>query len=165
MKGVVSQFHKQFPKYKSTKVVVDWIPWANRTQDWTNALTSGKGGPDITELGNTDTPGWAAPDYEELAGHFDEHFLSLVPPGTVAGTLTKVAEQLREELVVLWETPRAVRAHEEEVLAAQIRVQPVACERDLIPAGRICGPETVGRPLCQGELRDARAIGPHDIDA
>ena len=59
MTGVVSQFHKQFPQYKSTKVVVDWIPWGNRTTDWTNALTSGKGGPDITELGNTDTPGVA----------------------------------------------------------------------------------------------------------
>ncbi len=60
MKGVVSQFHKKFPQFKNTKVVVDWIPWGNRTQDWTNALTSGKGGPDITELGNTDTPGWAS---------------------------------------------------------------------------------------------------------
>ncbi len=60
MNGVVGQFHKQYPQYKSTKVVVDWIPWGNRTTDWTNALTSGKGGPDITELGNTDTPGIAA---------------------------------------------------------------------------------------------------------
>ena len=60
MNGVVTQFHKQFPQYKNTKVVVDWIPWGNRTTDWTNALTSGKGGPDITELGNTDTPGIAA---------------------------------------------------------------------------------------------------------
>ena len=39
---------------------MDWIPWGNRTTDWTNALTSGKGGPDITELGNTDTPGVAS---------------------------------------------------------------------------------------------------------
>ncbi|HTZ93608.1 MAG TPA: extracellular solute-binding protein [Streptosporangiaceae bacterium] len=60
MNGVVAQWHKKFPQYKSTKVVVDWIPWGNRTTDWTNALTSGKGGPDITELGNTDTPGVAA---------------------------------------------------------------------------------------------------------
>jgi ABC-type glycerol-3-phosphate transport system substrate-binding protein len=60
MNGVVAQFHKDFPQYKSTKVVVDWIPWGNRTTDWTNALTSGKGGPDITELGNTDTPGIAS---------------------------------------------------------------------------------------------------------
>ena len=59
MNGVVTQFHKQFPAYASTKVVVDWIPWGNRTTDWTNALTSGKSAPDITELGNTDTPGVA----------------------------------------------------------------------------------------------------------
>jgi ABC-type glycerol-3-phosphate transport system substrate-binding protein len=59
MNGIVSQFHKQFPQYKKTKVVVDWIPWGDRATDWTNALTSGKGGPDITELGNTDTPGVA----------------------------------------------------------------------------------------------------------
>jgi len=60
MNGVVNQFHKQFPQYKHTKVVVDWIAWGNRVTDWTNALTSGKGGPDITELGNTDTPGIAS---------------------------------------------------------------------------------------------------------
>jgi N,N'-diacetylchitobiose transport system substrate-binding protein len=60
MNGVVAQYHKQFPAFKHTKVVVDWIPWGNRTTDWTNALTSGKGGPDITELGNTDTPGIAS---------------------------------------------------------------------------------------------------------
>jgi N,N'-diacetylchitobiose transport system substrate-binding protein len=59
MNGVVAQFHTQFPQYKNTKVVVDFIPWGNRVTDWTNALTSGKGGPDITELGNTDTPGIA----------------------------------------------------------------------------------------------------------
>ncbi len=60
MNGVVAQFHKKFPQYAKTKVVVDWIPWGNRVTDWTNALTSGKGGPDITELGNTDTPGIAS---------------------------------------------------------------------------------------------------------
>jgi N,N'-diacetylchitobiose transport system substrate-binding protein len=60
MNGVVAQWKKANPQYKNTKVVVDWIPWTNRGTDWTNALTSGKGGPDITELGNTDTPGIAA---------------------------------------------------------------------------------------------------------
>ncbi len=60
MNGVVNKFHSKFPQYKNTKVVVDWIPWGDRTTDWTNALASGKGGPDITELGNTDTPGIAA---------------------------------------------------------------------------------------------------------
>ncbi len=60
MNGIVAQFHKKYPQYAKTKVVVDWIPWGNRVTDWTNALTSGKGGPDITELGNTDTPGIAS---------------------------------------------------------------------------------------------------------
>ena len=60
MNSVVAQWKHDFPQYKNTKVVVDWIPWTNRGTDWTNALSSGKGGPDITELGNTDTPGIAA---------------------------------------------------------------------------------------------------------
>jgi ABC-type glycerol-3-phosphate transport system substrate-binding protein len=60
MNGVVAQWKKEDPQYKNTKVVVDWIPWTSNTTDWTNALTSGKGGPDITEMGNTETPGLAA---------------------------------------------------------------------------------------------------------
>jgi len=60
MNSVVAQFHQQFPQYANTQVKVDWIPWTNRTQDWNNALSSGKNIPDITELGNTDTPTEAA---------------------------------------------------------------------------------------------------------
>jgi N,N'-diacetylchitobiose transport system substrate-binding protein len=56
MNGVVAQFHKTYPKYAKTKVKVIFVPWGNRTTEWTNALSSGKNGPDITELGNTDTP-------------------------------------------------------------------------------------------------------------
>jgi ABC-type glycerol-3-phosphate transport system substrate-binding protein len=56
MNGVVAEFHKNYPAYKNTKINVVWVPWGNRTTDWTNALTSGKNAPDITELGNTDTP-------------------------------------------------------------------------------------------------------------
>ncbi len=56
MNGVVADFHKEFPAYAKTKVNVVWVPWGNRTTDWTNALASGKNAPDITELGNTDTP-------------------------------------------------------------------------------------------------------------
>jgi N,N'-diacetylchitobiose transport system substrate-binding protein len=60
MDGVVADWKKANPQYNKVQVVVDWIPWTARGTDWTNALTSGKGGPDITELGNTDTPGIAA---------------------------------------------------------------------------------------------------------
>jgi len=60
MNGVEAQFHQQFPQYAKTQVVVKWIPWGDRTTDWNTALSSGKNIPDITELGNTDTPTEAA---------------------------------------------------------------------------------------------------------
>jgi ABC-type glycerol-3-phosphate transport system substrate-binding protein len=56
MNGVVAEFHKDFPAYAKTKVNVVWVPWTSRTTDWNDALASGKNAPDITELGNTDTP-------------------------------------------------------------------------------------------------------------
>ena len=56
MNNVVTQFHKDFPQYANTKVNVVWVPWTSRTTDWNNALASGKNAPDVTELGNTDTP-------------------------------------------------------------------------------------------------------------
>jgi ABC-type glycerol-3-phosphate transport system substrate-binding protein len=56
MNSVVTQFHKDFPQYASTKVKVVWVPWTSRTTEWNDALASGKNAPDITELGNTDTP-------------------------------------------------------------------------------------------------------------
>jgi ABC-type glycerol-3-phosphate transport system substrate-binding protein len=60
MNGVVASFHQEFPQYANTQVKVVWVPWGDRTQDWNNALSSGKNIPDITELGNTDTPTEAA---------------------------------------------------------------------------------------------------------
>jgi ABC-type glycerol-3-phosphate transport system substrate-binding protein len=56
MKGVVSQFHKNYPSYAKTKVNVVWVPWTNATSEFNNALTSDKNAPDITEIGNTETP-------------------------------------------------------------------------------------------------------------
>jgi N,N'-diacetylchitobiose transport system substrate-binding protein len=56
MNNVTAQFHEQYPAYAHTKVNVVWVPWTSRTTDWNDALTSGKNAPDITELGNTDTP-------------------------------------------------------------------------------------------------------------
>jgi N,N'-diacetylchitobiose transport system substrate-binding protein len=56
MNNVVTQFHTSFPQYAKTKVNVVWVPWTSRTTDWNDALASGKNAPDITELGNTDTP-------------------------------------------------------------------------------------------------------------
>jgi ABC-type glycerol-3-phosphate transport system substrate-binding protein len=56
MKGVETQFYKQYPAYAKTKINVVWVPWTNATSDFNNALTSNKNAPDITEIGNTETP-------------------------------------------------------------------------------------------------------------
>jgi len=56
MKGVETEFAKEYPAYKNTKINVVWVPWTNATSDFNTALTSGKNAPDITEIGNTETP-------------------------------------------------------------------------------------------------------------
>jgi ABC-type glycerol-3-phosphate transport system substrate-binding protein len=56
MKGIEAQFYKQYPAYAKTKINVVWVPWTNATSDFNTALTSGKNAPDITEIGNTETP-------------------------------------------------------------------------------------------------------------
>jgi N,N'-diacetylchitobiose transport system substrate-binding protein len=56
MNGVVSQFHKAYPGYAKTAVKVVYVPWTTATTEYTNALSSGKNAPDVTEIGNTETP-------------------------------------------------------------------------------------------------------------
>jgi ABC-type glycerol-3-phosphate transport system substrate-binding protein len=60
MNGIITQFHSDYPQYAKTNVKVVWIPWTDVTSDWTTAEAGGKNAPDITELGNTETPTEAA---------------------------------------------------------------------------------------------------------
>jgi hypothetical protein len=78
---------------------------------------AGRPGPALTQVrwvlarfAGAGGPAWAAPGEDELRAHFDGHFLALVPPATLAGTLTQVAGQLGAELSVSRETPLSVRA-------------------------------------------------------
>jgi hypothetical protein len=50
------------------------------------------------------------PGDDELREHFDDLFLHLVPPETLARTLTGVVSWLRGELVISLETPLRLRA-------------------------------------------------------
>jgi ABC-type glycerol-3-phosphate transport system substrate-binding protein len=85
MNGVVAQFHRQYPQYAKTKVNVVWVPWTVRTTDWNNALASGKNAPDITELGNTDTPTEASLG---VIANIDSYANSWsLKPGVVTGML------------------------------------------------------------------------------
>lgn len=60
MNGVVAQWKQNFPQYSRTAVSVRWVPAASAAADWASALRAGKGGPDITETGNTQTAALAA---------------------------------------------------------------------------------------------------------
>ncbi|MEY9854767.1 CubicO group peptidase (beta-lactamase class C family) [Catenulispora sp. GAS73] len=63
-------------------------------------------------------PGWTPPATSELAEHFTEHFLDLVPPETLATTLVGVAAKLRQELVPVGVEPDRLRAR-----VADLRVE------------------------------------------
>ncbi|MDI5940816.1 extracellular solute-binding protein, partial [Micromonospora sp. DH15] len=54
--GVEAEFKKKHP---DTDVVVQYIPWLEAPKKFQAALAGGEG-PDVTELGNTETQGWAA---------------------------------------------------------------------------------------------------------
>jgi CubicO group peptidase (beta-lactamase class C family) len=57
-----------------------------------------------------DDPAWSPPDGDELAEHFSELYLTVVPLSTVISTLGEVAPRLRGELTVTIERPEVVRA-------------------------------------------------------
>jgi CubicO group peptidase (beta-lactamase class C family) len=64
----------------------------------------------LARFADAGTAAWSAPDGEELREHFDEHFLSLVPPETLVGTIARVAPRLRAGLVVTRAAPLRLRA-------------------------------------------------------
>jgi hypothetical protein len=41
----------------------------------------------ISRFSGADEPGWAAPGEDELHQHFSEHFLAVIPPGTLVTTV------------------------------------------------------------------------------
>lgn len=45
------------------------------------------------------TPQWTSPDERELRQHFDDDYLTLLPPDLLTGLLSSVAERLRQDLV------------------------------------------------------------------
>jgi N,N'-diacetylchitobiose transport system substrate-binding protein len=58
MDEVEAEFKSKHPE---TDVQVQYVPWLEAPQKFQAALTGGEG-PDVTELGNTETQGWASQD-------------------------------------------------------------------------------------------------------
>lgn len=50
-------------------------------------------------------PGWAAPAEDELREHFSDDFLAVIPARELVAVIAGVAEDLRQEFVVLAQTP------------------------------------------------------------
>jgi CubicO group peptidase (beta-lactamase class C family) len=72
----------------------------------------------MSRFAAADTPRWSPPDEEELRHHFDDHYLSLVPPDTLTGLLGSVAQRLREDLADVRAEPLRLRAR-----VADLRVE------------------------------------------
>jgi CubicO group peptidase (beta-lactamase class C family) len=85
----------------------------------------------VSRFTGADAADWVAPAEDELRRHFDDRYLTLVPPDTMIRTLRSVAAGLRQELVVTEEAPLRLRAR-----IADLRVE-AATEPD--PPHRLTG--------------------------
>jgi CubicO group peptidase (beta-lactamase class C family) len=59
----------------------------------------------VSRFSDADAAGWTAPDEDELRQHFDDRFLAAIPPGTLVEQASKMAADLRAELVVISAAP------------------------------------------------------------
>jgi CubicO group peptidase (beta-lactamase class C family) len=60
----------------------------------------------ISRFAGAGEPGWTAPAADELNQHFDERFLSAIPPPALIEAIGRIADELRDgELVVIRQTP------------------------------------------------------------
>jgi CubicO group peptidase (beta-lactamase class C family) len=93
------------------------IAWEHGLPSWAvlKQRIGGKAGPDghamahlrwiIARFSEAGQPGWDAPGDDELRAHFDDRFLSLIPPAQLAEAIARMAADLRGELIVIAQTP------------------------------------------------------------
>ncbi len=65
----------------------------------------------VSRFSAADAPGWTAPDEDEIRQHFDDRFLAVMPAGTLVEQASKMAADLRAELVVIRATPLEAVVH------------------------------------------------------
>jgi CubicO group peptidase (beta-lactamase class C family) len=59
----------------------------------------------ISRFSGADAPGWTAPEQDELREHFDDRFLAVLPASDLVAQISKMAADLRGELVVIGARP------------------------------------------------------------
>jgi|HubBroStandDraft_6_1064221.scaffolds.fasta_scaffold85350_2 CubicO group peptidase (beta-lactamase class C family) len=85
----------------------------------------------VSRFSAADAPGWTAPDEDELRQHFDDRFLAMIPPGALVEQTSKMAADLRTDLVVISQGPL-----EAQVQLAGLRYYAAA---DATPPHRLIG--------------------------
>ena len=85
----------------------------------------------ISRFSGADAPGWTAPDSGELREHFDDRFLAVLPARALVEQASKMAADLRAELVVISAAPL-----EAQVQLAGLRFFVAA---DVTPPHRLIG--------------------------
>ena len=88
----------------------------------------------VSRFSGADAPGWTAPDEDELRQHFDDRFLAVIPAGTLVEQISKMAADLRAELVVISQAPL-----EAQVQLAGLRYIAAADADAAAPADRPAG--------------------------
>ncbi len=59
----------------------------------------------ISRFSGADAPGWEAPEQDEVREHFDDRFLAVLPASDLVAQISKMAADLRGELVVIGARP------------------------------------------------------------
>ena len=59
----------------------------------------------ISRFSGADAPGWKAPEQDEIREHFDDGFLAVLPASDLVAQISKMAADLRGELVVIGARP------------------------------------------------------------
>jgi CubicO group peptidase (beta-lactamase class C family) len=106
----------------------------------------------ISRFSGAGRPGWTPPAEDELAEHFDDRLLAAVPAASLAAQLSKVAPDLRQELIVIGQAP--LEAH---VQLAGIRYIATV---DAEPPHRLTGLR--GFPLAE-RITDPRLTAPPPV--
>ncbi len=65
----------------------------------------------VSRFSAADAPGWTAPDEDELRQHFDDRFLAVLPASALVEATSKMAADLRTELVVISAAPLEAVVH------------------------------------------------------
>jgi N,N'-diacetylchitobiose transport system substrate-binding protein len=93
--GVETEFKTKHP---NTDVIVQYIPWLEAPKKFQAALAGGEG-PDVTELGNTETQGWAA---QEALADVSEKFGAWSEGKDILPDLVKNAQLDGKQYGVPW---------------------------------------------------------------